>query len=82
MDPDSSANDAIDALREELGSRIDSQTEQLAGKLESELRLQTGILADKLDTIGNAVIAGAMIIIGSLIVLIPMIYRKLEVFVE
>ena len=71
-------NNAIDALRNELSSKIDWQTHQLA----IELRQQTEMLGDKLNTIANALIAGAAIIIGSLIVLIPMIYRKLEVFVE
>ena len=35
MSPESSGNDAIDALRDELCRRIDSQTAQIAGRLDS-----------------------------------------------
>ena len=78
MSLESSGNDSIDALGDELGRRIDSQTRQIA----IELRQQTEILGEKLDMIANAVIAGVLIIIGSLIVLTPIVYEKLEVFVR
>ena len=78
MSLESSGNNSIDALRDEFGRRIDSQTR----KLSIELRQQTEILEEKLDMIANAVIAGILIVIGSLIVLTPIVYEKLEVFVR
>ena len=78
MSPESSGEPAIDALREDLCRRIDSQTRQIA----IELRQQTEMLGDKLDIIANALIAGILIVIGSLIVLTPIVYEKLEVFVR
>ena len=35
MSPESSGDPAIDALREDLGRRIDRQTNQIAGRLDS-----------------------------------------------
>ncbi len=78
MNNDTPDNTAIDALRNELGSKIDAQTHQLVIEQQS----QTETLGHKLTLISNVLVAGVVIIIGSLIVLIPMVYRKIELFIE